>query len=54
MPSKKKKKWGKKSEKKKGGEIFLSVHARTFQGNILHADQKVAKFTTCKQLCGKL
>ena len=47
------KKWGKKSEKK-GGEIFLSAHARTSQANILHVDQKVAKFTTCKQLCGKL
>ena len=34
-------------------EILLSAHARTSQANILHLDQEAAKFTTCKQLCGK-
>ena len=32
---------------------FLHAHARTSQANILHLDQKAAKCTTCKQLCGK-
>ena len=53
MPIKEKKNEARKA-KKKGGEIFLSAHARTSQANILHLDQKVAKFTTRKQLCGKL
>ena len=33
--------------------ILLSVHAQTSHANILHLDQKVAKCTTCKRLCGK-
>ena len=33
--------------------ILLSVHAQTSQANILHLDQKAAKCTTCKRLCGK-
>ena len=35
-------------------EILLSAHARTSQANILHLDQKAAKCTTCKPVCGKL
>ena len=31
----------------------LSAHARTSQANILHLDQKTAKCTTCKPVCGK-
>ena len=71
MPSKRKKKWGKKSEKRReerkrkvkvktavsllnpNGEILLSAHARTSQADILHLDQKAAKCTTCKPVCGK-
>ena len=34
-------------------EILLSTHAQTSQANILHLDQKAAKRTTSKQLCGK-
>ena len=34
-------------------EIWLSAHARTSQADILHLDQKAAKCTTCKPLCGK-
>ena len=34
-------------------EILLSAHAQTLQANILHLDQKAAKCTTCKWLCGK-
>ena len=34
-------------------KILLSVHAWTLQANILHLDQKAAKCTTCKWLCGK-
>ena len=34
-------------------EILLSAHARTSQADILHLDQKAAKCTTCKPLCGK-
>ena len=55
MPSKRKK-WGKKSERRwerKRKEILLSAHARTSQANILHLDQKAAKCTIYKQLCGK-
>ena len=33
---------------------LLSVHARTSQADILHVDQKAAKCTTCKQLCGNV
>ena len=46
--------------KKKGGEkakffleILLSAHARTSQADILHLDQKAAKCTTRKPVCGK-
>ena len=71
MPSKRKKKWGKKSEKRREErkrkvkvktavsllnpkiEILLSAHARTSQADILHLDQKAAKCTTCKPVCGK-
>ena len=34
-------------------EILLSTHAQTSQTNILHLDQKAAKRTTSKRLCGK-
>ena len=34
-------------------ELLLSVHARTSQANILHLDEKAAKCSTCKRLCGK-
>ena len=34
-------------------EILLSAHARTLQADILHLDQKAAKCTTCKPVCGK-
>ena len=34
-------------------EILLSTHAQTSQANILHLDQKAAKCTTSKRLCGK-
>ena len=34
-------------------EILPSAYPRTLQANILHLDQKAAKSTTCKQLCGK-
>ena len=58
------KKRGKKSEKKGRREREKSKlrllchfqtpkHARTLQANILHLDQKAAKWTTCKQLCGE-
>ena len=33
--------------------ILLSVHAWTSRANILHQDQKAAKCSTCKRLCGK-
>ena len=33
--------------------ILLSVHARTSQANSLHLDQKAAKCSTCKPVCGK-
>ena len=52
------------NRKKRGGEkakieslrnleILLSANARTSQADILHLDQKVAKCTTCKPVCGK-
>ena len=34
-------------------EILLSAQARTSQADILHLDQKTAKCTTCKPVCGK-
>ena len=34
-------------------EILLSAHARTLQADVLHLDQKAAKCTTCKPVCGK-
>ena len=34
-------------------EILLSVHARTSQADILHLEQKAAKCTTSKPVCGK-
>ena len=34
-------------------EILLSAHARTSQADILQLDQKAAKCTICKGLCGK-
>ena len=34
-------------------EILLSGHARTSQADILHLDQKAAKCSTCKPVCGK-
>ena len=44
----------KKSEARKAKkEILLSAHARTSQADILHLDQKTAKCTTCKLVCGK-
>ena len=61
-PAREKKKWGKKSEKrgeegkrkvKVKTEILLSAHARTWQADILHLDQKAMKCTTCKPVCGK-
>ena len=35
-------------------EILLSAHARTSQADILHLDQKAAKCSTCKPVCGKI
>ena len=34
-------------------KILLSAHARTSQADILHLDQKAAKRTTSKPVCGK-
>ena len=64
-----KKKMRQEKRKKKGGEkaksksqdcgvtfkpkILLCAHARTLQADILHLDQKAAKCTTCKPVCGK-
>ena len=42
-----------KPQKILGLEILLSVHARTSQADISHVDQKDAKCTTCKPVCGK-
>ena len=42
-----------KAKKEGRREILLSVHAQTSQTNTLHLDQKAAKCTACKQLCGK-
>ena len=45
----------KESEKKKPRLLSVSLlDPRTIlEPNILHLDQKTAKCTTCKQLCGK-
>ena len=60
MPSKRKK-MRQEKRKKRGGEkakskshlqILLSAHTRTSQVDILHLDQKAAKCTTCKPVCG--
>ena len=65
MRQEKRKRRGQKKEKSKRQDccvtfkpktyikILLSAHARTSQANVLHLDQKAAKCTTCKQLCGK-
>ena len=34
-------------------QILLSAHVQTSQANILHLDQKAAKCTTCKPVCGE-
>ena len=34
-------------------EILLSAHAGTSPADILHLDQKAAKCSTCKPVCGK-
>ena len=47
---KRKKKGGEKAKSKL--EILLSAHARTSQADVLHLDQKAAKCTTCKPVCG--
>ena len=60
MPSKRKK-MRQEKRKKKGGEkaksnnfkILLSAHARTSKADILNLDQKAAKRSTCKSVCGK-
>ena len=64
MPSKRKKKRREKAKSKSQDccvtfklknylEILLSAHARTSQADVLHLDQKAAKCTTCKPVCGK-
>ena len=53
---KRKKRGGEKAKSKSQDccvEILLSAHARTSQADILHLDQKAAKCTTCKPVCGK-
>ena len=51
---KRKKKGGEKAKSKSQNvEILLSAHAPTSQADILHLDQKAAKWTTCKPLCGE-
>ena len=50
----KRKKRGGEKAKSKSLEILLSVRAPTSQANILNLDQKAAKCTTCKRICGKL
>ena len=58
---KQKKRGGEKAKSKsqyccvtfKPQKILLSAHARTSQADILHLDQKAAKCTTCKPVCGK-
>ena len=53
MRQEKQKKRGGEKAKSKSLEILLSVRAPTSQANILNLDQKAAKCTTCKQICGK-
>ena len=55
MPSKRKKNEARKAKKegRRESEILLSAHARPSQADILHLDQKAAKCTTCKSVCGK-
>ena len=53
------KKMRQEKRKKRGGEkakskILLSAHARTSQADILDLDEKAAKCTTCKPVCGKV
>ena len=43
----------KKMRQEKRKKILLSAHARTSQADILHLDQKAAKCSTCKPVCGK-
>ena len=51
---KRKKRGGEKAKSKSQDlEILLSAHARTSPADILHLDQKAAKCTTCKPVCGK-
>ena len=53
---KRKKQGGEKAKSKSQDccvEILLSAHARASQADILHLDQKAAKCTTCKLVCGK-
>ena len=53
MRQEKRKKKGGEKAKSQSVEILLSAHARTSQADILHLDQKAAKCTTCKRVCGK-
>ena len=55
MPSKRKKNEARKAKKegRRESEILLSAHARTSQADILHLDQKAAKYTTSEPVCGK-
>ena len=41
-----------KKEGRRESKILLSAHAQILQVNILHLDQKAAKGTICKRLCG--
>ena len=43
----------KKGEERKRKVKVAFCTCRTSQAGILHLDQKAAKCTTCKQLCGK-
>ena len=52
-PAREKKNEARKAKKEGRREILLSVHAQTSQADILHLDQKAAKCTTCKPVCGK-
>ena len=53
---------GRKESKKKKTRLLchfepktlISAHALAWQADILHVNQKVAKCTICKQLCGTL
>ena len=53
-PAREKKNEARKAEKegRRESEKF-SAYARTSQADILHLDQKAAKCTTCKPVCGK-